>query len=101
MPVWRTPHQQVEDADGVKLIMLTQMDNFNGHFAYGLNRVLRKRYNTQSILTDSNNYYKLGDNTYRGYVSDFPQIVGPIVCEPKWDGISFQFSVPEFDQQFH
>ena len=85
--MWRTPHAKIYTTDQVTLGVDALIDDFNAKFLYGDNNKLYARMAHPSIVTDSNS--KLGDPRYRDTVKNFTQIVGPIVCQTKWDGNSY------------
>ena len=86
-PMWRTPHAKIYTSDDSSFGVDALIDDFNAKFLYGDNNRLYARMAHPSIVTDSN--FKLGDSRYRDTVKNFTQIVGPIVCQTKWDGNSY------------
>jgi uncharacterized coiled-coil protein SlyX len=86
-PMWRTPHAKVYTTDQNALGVDALIDDFNAKFFYGDNNKMYARLAHPSILTDTN--FKLGDTRYRDSVKNFTQIIGPIVCQTKWDGVSY------------
>ena len=86
-PMWRTPHIRVYTTEDQTLGIDALIDDFNAKFMYGDNNKLYARLAHPHIVTDSN--FKLGDPRYRDTVKNFTQIVGPIICQAKWDGASY------------
>ena len=86
-PIWRTPHEKIDSITGAKYSITSVMDDFNAKFMYGNDERLYVRFDRPSIIT--NPKFKLGDHTYRDEVKDFPQVIAPIICEPKWDGTTY------------
>ena len=86
-PIWRTPHKQIYSITGTKYSISSVMDDFNAKFMYSNDNRLYIRFDRPSIVTDPK--FRLGDRTYRDEVKDFPQVIAPIICEPKWDGTTY------------
>ena len=86
-PIWRTPHDNIYNVQGGTLTLPLTMDDFHTKFQYTDDSRMIARY-VKSITSDQA-YYKLGDNTFRNSRKDFPQIVGPIICEAPWDGRTY------------
>ena len=86
-PIWRTPHTVVNNVQGGTIGIDSVMDDFNAKFFYDDGRKLLVRLLHNSVV--SNPKFKLGSNTFRDSVKDFTQAVAPIVCQSKWEGLSY------------
>ena len=89
-PIWKTPHKQAIMHNDVPVNIEAILDDLNQKFMYSKNGELRV-YSVNSI--SSNPYFNLGANNYRDAVKDFSQIVGAIVCEPEWNGLTYNFPI--------
>ena len=78
--IWRTPHKELYDVNGARKEFPNTMDDFHVKFMYGDDNKLYARY----VVAN----YKLGDQTYRDNNKLFPQVVAPIICQAKWDGLT-------------
>ena len=86
-PLWRTPHTKVYDVKGGYVSLDLAIDDFHTKLMYEEDGRLYARKIVPSIIEDSN--FKLGDHTYRNNHKEFPQPVGPVICQTKWDGLTY------------
>ena len=87
-PIWKTPHKHANQKDGKALPLEGIMDDFNVKYLYGDDLKLYAYFTYPHIITNPN--FTLGDYKYRDTVKAHTQIVSPIVCETKWDGLAYE-----------
>jgi hypothetical protein len=86
IPIWKGPFDKAHDKRGNSYGIVPVMDDANAKFVYSPKQTLVVRWDTPSPVGDSAGF---GHPKYRDRIIDISDIQYPIVCETKWDGLSF------------
>ena len=92
-PIWRTPHTDIYDHTGNKInSILTKMDDIFSKWLYGDDGKLYYQDSYPNSQFDTKQ--GVGDPLYRDRVANFTQTVGPVICEQRWDGTTYDYFHP-------
>ena len=87
LPIWKATHNEVNHFSGLPEPVARKIDNIHTKWFYGDDGRLYFRDSTPSIVLTS----RLGDPTYRDNQTTFSQLVAPLVCEKKWNGLGMNY----------
>jgi hypothetical protein len=86
IPIWKGPFDVAYDRKGTSHTILSLMDDSNVKFVYSPRNTLGARFDSPTPIGESQGY---AHPRYRDRVNEISDIQYPIVCEERWDGISF------------
>ena len=85
IPIWKGPFDQAVDKTGKHHAIPFVMDDINAKFIYSSGGILGVRWDKPSPVGHPNSKY--GDFKFRDTETHISEIVFPVICELKWDGI--------------
>ena len=86
IPLWQTPHQNIQDSDGKVVRTKYLLDDMHAEFLYTNNNELMVVWENPNVF---GSFYRVGDSRFREKVTGVTQYVMPIVCEPVWNGSTY------------
>ena len=88
LPMWKSPYKSIYQPDGSYVAMTNLLDDIHVKFLYTDENKMVFSADHPSIATS--NKHEIGSHTYWENNKVFSQLKTKIVCEPKWDGYSYQ-----------
>jgi hypothetical protein len=85
-PIWRSGYDTLRYTNGDAVSMVDVLDDAHAKFLYTSGKKMVVSIDSPSAVEDK----KYGSHTYRIDHKELSQIMAKIVCEPRWDGQTYQ-----------
>ena len=84
-PLWRTGYEKLQKTNGEPVPLRSMLDDINAKFLYTAGKKLVVSLDNPSVINGGH----FGSHTYRDSNKELSQIMAKVICEPRWDGESY------------